>query len=63
MPTWEPGKQNGKPVNVEYTLPIKFSLEADADESQKAAKPIKTGFYWDKNQIKLRWNTPLQDNC
>lgn len=27
MPTWKPGKQNGKPVKVYFTLPIKFKLE------------------------------------
>ncbi|MBJ6119884.1 TonB family protein [Pontibacter sp. BT310] len=26
MPRWRPGKQNGMPVAVRYTLPIKFSL-------------------------------------
>lgn len=26
MPPWTPGKQNGKPVFVKYTLPIKFQL-------------------------------------
>lgn len=26
MPKWTPGKHNGKPVSVKYTLPIKFSL-------------------------------------
>jgi protein TonB len=27
MPKWIPGKQSGQPVNVQYDLPIKFSLE------------------------------------
>jgi TonB family protein len=27
MPKWKPGKQGGKAVWVQYTLPIKFSLE------------------------------------
>lgn len=27
MPKWKPGKQNGKPVKVYYTLPITFRLE------------------------------------
>lgn len=27
MPKWKPGKQNGVPVRVAYTLPIKFKLE------------------------------------
>lgn len=26
MPAWNPGKQDGKPLNVQYTLPIKFAL-------------------------------------
>lgn len=26
MPYWKPGKQNGRPVPVRYTLPIRFSL-------------------------------------
>jgi len=27
MPKWRPGMQKGKPVKVQYTLPIKFGLE------------------------------------
>lgn len=27
MPTWEPGKQRGKPVRVQYNLPIRFTLK------------------------------------
>lgn len=27
MPNWSPGKQNGKPVNVRFTLPISFRLD------------------------------------
>ncbi len=27
MPPWIPGKQQGKPVKVRYTLPVKFKLE------------------------------------
>ena len=26
MPKWKPGRQRGKPVRVQYNLPIKFSL-------------------------------------
>jgi periplasmic protein TonB len=26
MPSWAPGKQNGRPVKVKYTLPINFNL-------------------------------------
>ncbi len=26
MPKWKPGKNNGKPVRVQYTLPIKFTI-------------------------------------
>lgn len=27
LPTWEPGTQNGKAVNVSFTIPIRFRLE------------------------------------
>ncbi len=27
MPKWKPGKQNGKPVRVRFTLPIQFALQ------------------------------------
>ncbi len=30
MPSWKPGTQNGKAVNVKFTVPIKFVLEANA---------------------------------
>jgi hypothetical protein len=26
MPKWNPGKENGKPVNVKLTVPVKFML-------------------------------------
>lgn len=29
MPTWTPGKQNGKDVEVYYTLPILYKLQKD----------------------------------
>ena len=28
MPKWNPGKQNGEPVRVKYTAPVRFSLDA-----------------------------------
>ncbi len=27
MPKWKPGKQNGQPVKVYYTLPVSFKLQ------------------------------------
>ena len=27
LPSWMPGKQNGRPVSVRYTIPIKFELK------------------------------------
>lgn len=30
MPRWKPGKQSGKEVRVQYTLPIRFSLSDDS---------------------------------
>ncbi|MEI7587568.1 TonB family protein [Runella sp.] len=38
MPRWIPGKQNGKEVNVEYSLPIKFVLEKQSFVSSNGDK-------------------------
>ena len=27
MPKWKPGTQDGKPINVRYTLPVMFKLQ------------------------------------
>jgi TonB family protein len=35
MPKWGPGKQNGKAVNVHYTLPVNFFLE-----EEKRTEPV-----------------------
>ncbi|MDQ4140138.1 MAG: M56 family metallopeptidase, partial [Bacteroidota bacterium] len=48
MPNWIPGKQNGKPVNVQYTLPLRFSLGSNSAS-------IKTGY--------ISWDKPFQNNC
>lgn len=29
MPAWKPGKQNGKVINVRFTLPVSFRLDQD----------------------------------
>ena len=34
MPTWKPGKQDGKPVNVSYNIPINFTLGSDNKEEK-----------------------------
>jgi TonB family protein len=36
FPKWEPGKQNGSPVNVRYNLPINFQF--DENDKSSAAK-------------------------
>jgi TonB family protein len=35
MPNWVPGKNNGEPVNVSYTLPINFKLEVSSGKKSK----------------------------
>jgi len=27
MPKWKPGKQEGKPIRVEYSMPVNFKLQ------------------------------------
>jgi TonB family protein len=38
LPTWKPGKQGGKEVNVAYTIPVQFKL--DGDKNAKQALPF-----------------------
>ena len=35
MPNWTPGMQSGEPVNVKYTVPISFRLDAKAKEAKE----------------------------
>ncbi len=37
MPRWEPGSQNGKPVNVRFNIPINFELEPGAVDARSKA--------------------------
>ena len=44
MPTWIPGKQRGRPVNVQFNLPVRFKLEREVPNEidlnkQKIAPP------------------------
>ncbi|GAB4049301.1 M56 family metallopeptidase [Spirosoma litoris] len=57
MPKWRPGKQNGKPVAVQYNLPIQFTLEKGEDRRTGQVEPMpktgsgqKTGFVLDKDK-------------
>lgn len=34
-PKWRPGMQEGKPANVQYTLPVKFKLESKKEKSRQ----------------------------
>src|SRR5690554_4243287 len=38
MPKWKPGKQRGKEVNVRYTLPVVFRLNAPMDSNDDTSK-------------------------
>jgi len=35
MPKWDPGKQRGKAVNVQFNMPIKFALDNSPAKSEK----------------------------
>lgn len=41
-PKWEPGIQNGRPVRVQYTVPINFTLGDDEDFTNIANVPAKS---------------------
>ena len=36
LPTWNPGKQRGQAVNVDYTIPVQFALDGDKMAKQEA---------------------------
>lgn len=38
FPSWIPGKQRGKPVNVRFVLPVKFSLKAPVQKTTPVKK-------------------------
>jgi len=35
MPKWKPGKQRGKPVRVQFNMPIRFKLQDVKEEAEK----------------------------
>jgi TonB family protein len=39
MPNWDPGLQRGKPVRVQFNMPIKFTLGNDEKNVDKDAPP------------------------
>ena len=50
MPKWKPGMQQGKPVAVKYTVPVRFGNAKSADGA--SANPVK------QSVIRLSNNTP-----
>ena len=40
MPKWIPGKQRGKTVRIQYTLPVKFKLEGETYKIKKSSLNI-----------------------
>jgi TonB family protein len=38
MPRWKPGIANGKPANVRYTLPIRFSIGTNTENTDKSSR-------------------------
>jgi len=39
MPKWEPGKEKGKAVRVQYNLPIKYTLDSDKEAKKIENQP------------------------
>jgi hypothetical protein len=40
MPKWTPGRQNGKLVNVKYTIPVTFNLQGDDKEEDSKVQLV-----------------------
>lgn len=41
MPNWTPGEQRGKPVRVQFNMPISFKLDSDIKKPEPPAPPEK----------------------
>lgn len=44
FPKWTPGKQNGKAVNVRYTVPINFQLAKEGEDTNTGKETTVVGF-------------------
>ena len=51
MPNWEPGKQKGKPVRVNYMMPINFKLNNEPTTAAKKSDIDKVDMKPDKNGV------------
>jgi TonB family protein len=49
-PKWEPGKQGGKAVAVQYTFPINFILDIEVTETEEA-QTIVNNYYFESEYI------------
>ena len=58
MPKWKPGMQDGKPVRVNYTLPILFKLD-EADQSKVYDAPETMPEYVGGTEAMIKY---MQDN-
>ena len=45
MPKWQPGKQNGTPVDVKYTVPITFRLDGNEALRAEGTTPKAEGVF------------------
>ncbi len=52
MPKWTPGKQNGKPVSVYFTMPVNFVLEEDKTTLTKGNFPWEKLIVVEKGEIR-----------
>ena len=54
FPTWIPGKQKGKTVRVQYTLPVKFKLESETKKED--SNPVQIQAYGAPNEALKKTN-------
>lgn len=60
MPKWSPGKQNGKPVSVYFTMPVNFVIEEHAKQEKAPANLLAKGNPPQNTEIRFRGiNDPL----
>ncbi|SMO54730.1 M56 family metallopeptidase [Solitalea koreensis] len=65
MPNWTPGKQNGKPVNVRFALPIVFRLDGGPTEPENKLSEVVVVAYPSSEKVseKVAIGLPSSENA
>jgi TonB family protein len=58
---WTPGTQRGRPVRVQYTLPVKFKLDGSVTANKPAQQAVAKSFYTPRQFYAPKYDAPRAD--